>query len=150
LGHEQGGFAARLQAALERSGTTQAALARAADVDQSSISRYLRGQCEPNLRQFRSIALALGLKPAALLPEEDEVAESIVAIPSSDEECYYIFRGNTFLGEWHGITLDVFRKASVIQGKDARKLLDSAGIEESARAPRPPRARSATRRPKKN
>ena len=148
MGHDQGAFAARLQAALERSGTTQAALARAADVDQSSISRYLRGQCEPNLRQFRSIALALGMKPSDLLPD-DETADPIVAIPSSDEECYYIFRGNTFLGEWHGLTLDIFRNASVIEGKDARKLLDSAGIRERSRAPRSSPGRSAARRPAK-
>ncbi len=129
MGQDPGGFAARLQAALEHSKTTQAALARAADVDQSSISRYLRGQCEPNLRQFRSIAVALGLKPSDLLPDDERV-EPIVAIPSSDEECYYIFRGNTFLGEWHGIALDIFRHVSVVEGKDARRLLDSAGISE--------------------
>lgn len=131
---ESDSFARRLQRALEQSGTTQAALARAADVDQSSISRYLRGQCEPNLRQFRSIAQALGMKPADFLPDE-KPADPIVAIPSSDEECYYIFRGNTFLGEWHGIALDVFRNAAVLEGRDARKLLDSAGIREQKRAP---------------
>jgi transcriptional regulator with XRE-family HTH domain len=137
-----------LQAALEASGTTQAALARAADVDQSSISRYLRGQCEPNLRQFRSIAQALGLKPAELLPEE-EAHEAILAIPSSNEECYYIFRGNTFLGEWHGLSLDVFRRAVIIEGREAKKLLDSAGIHEKglARAERE-HARTAARRKK--
>jgi transcriptional regulator with XRE-family HTH domain len=146
LSHEHGTFASRLQAALGGSATTQAALARAADVDQSSISRYLRGQCEPNLRQFRAIAHALGLKPADLLPE-DEAGESITAIPSSDEECYYIFRGNTFLGEWHGITLDVFRNAAIVEGKDARKLLDSAGIRERSRGVM---GRHAARRPKKS
>lgn len=148
MGLDHGGFATRLQAALARSATTQAALARAADVDQSSISRYLRGQCEPNLRQFRAIAQALGMKPSDLLPE-DELADPIVAIPSSDEECFYIFRGNTFLGEWHGITLDVFRNASVIEGKDARKLLDSAGIRERSRSARGTPGRAAARRPKK-
>ena len=101
-------FAARLKESLKRCGTSQAGLARLAEVDQSSISRYLRGQCEPNLRQFRAIALALGLKPAELLPDEPLADPVHHAVKHENDHVYMIFRSGLFLGEWRGATLDCF------------------------------------------
>jgi transcriptional regulator with XRE-family HTH domain len=123
-----------LKQALETRGTTQAALARLAEVDQSSISRYLRGQCEPNLRQFCAIAQALGVKPAALLPNGQ--VDALVASQIKDDGCFYIFRGEQFLGEWHGEDLHLFDGALLVKGRDARKLLESAGIRFNGKSPR--------------
>jgi transcriptional regulator with XRE-family HTH domain len=131
LGSDADNFAHKLKRALEIRGATQAALARLADVDQSSISRYLRGQCEPNLRQFCSIADALGVKPAALLP--GATTDSVVATQVERDGCFYLFRAGKFLGEWHGPDLHLFENAVLIKERDGRKLLESAGIRLNGR-----------------
>jgi transcriptional regulator with XRE-family HTH domain len=120
---EEENFALRLQQALARSGMTQAALARSADIDQSSISRYLRGQCEPNLRQFRSIAQALAIRPSELLPPED--ADPVQAVAQGEDSHYFIFRQGELVGQWRG-ALEKFGPAIVVTGKDAKKLLTAS------------------------
>jgi transcriptional regulator with XRE-family HTH domain len=81
---------------LRRAGHSQADLARLADVDQSSISRYLRGDCEPNLRQLRAIARALGVPATALVTDG---APEVHAVPEGDG--YLLFRGERLVGRWH-------------------------------------------------
>lgn len=119
-------FATRLDNALKRAGSSQARLAREADIDQSSISRYLRGQCEPNLRQFRAIANALKVAPSHLLG--DESASPILA-PSGKEHHYYVFLAGKLAGEWTGETLKVFVGAEVANGETANDLI--ASLERS-------------------
>jgi transcriptional regulator with XRE-family HTH domain len=122
-------FAGRLKESLKRSGTSQAGLARLAEVDQSSISRYLRGQCEPNLRQFRAIAIALGLKPAELLPDEPMPDPLHHAVRHNNgDHVYLIFKAGMLVGEWRGSTLDCFKSIAVLEGREARKLLETAGV----------------------
>jgi transcriptional regulator with XRE-family HTH domain len=63
-------FAVRLRQAMRAAGITQFELSAKADLDQSTISRYVRGLYEPNLRQLRAIANALGVKASDLLPDD--------------------------------------------------------------------------------
>lgn len=60
-------FREKLREALERKKMSQAELARRAEVDQSSISRYLAGEVGPNIRQLCALANALELDAADLI-----------------------------------------------------------------------------------
>lgn len=121
-------FARRLELALKRSGASQARLARDAEIDQSSISRYLRGQCEPNLRQFRAIADALEVPPSFLLAE----LEGIVLAPSGQSDHYYAFRDGKLVGEWKGEVESVFVGGVVATQDEAHALLAKVGARSRA------------------
>ena len=118
--------------ALRRSGSSQARLAREADIDQSSISRYLRGQCEPNLRQFRAIAVALNVAPSFLLADDGLILR---LAPSGRDNHYYAFREGKLVGEWTGESLDVFIAAEVVDGETADGLLATlkTGVTRTSR-----------------
>lgn len=75
-------FAAKLRRALAKADMTQAALARRANLDESSVSRYVRGTCEPTLGQFCAIVVALGIEPRELLPLGGSEATSDPATPA--------------------------------------------------------------------
>ena len=113
-------FSRRLEIALRRSKSSQARLAREAEIDQSSISRYLRGQCEPNLRQFRAIAAALNVAPSFLLGDD---LEPVVLANAEERGHYYVFREGVLLGKWIGDELSVFPGAEVVDDETGKSLL---------------------------
>ena len=123
-------FARRLDIALRRAGSSQARLAREADIDQSSISRYLRGQCEPNLRQVRAIADALNVAPSFLLADD---GDPILLAVAGEEHRYAVFRGGEYVGEWIGERIDIFMAAEVVDGDTAKLLLDQASAKRAGR-----------------
>ncbi len=127
----QGGtksFAERLRNLLQQSGHTQADLARLADVDQSSISRYLRGECEPNLRQLRSIAEAFRVPVAILVGEDSREILAVEARANNREARYLLFCDGELVGEWHSPVLATILAVKRLPGTDAvaRKLLAAA------------------------
>ncbi len=110
-------FAARLRELLVAASLTQADLARLAEVDQSSISRYLRGECEPNLRQLRAIARALGVPPALILT--DGKCE-LVAVADAGRG-HLLFHGERLVGEWRlDVNLGRCVHVKLLDGRDAR------------------------------
>lgn len=63
---------ATLQAALERSGKSQADLSRALGVSRGTVSRWFKGEGEPEtVERLKQLAEELGTSLAALVGEED-------------------------------------------------------------------------------
>ncbi|MBI3723924.1 helix-turn-helix transcriptional regulator [bacterium] len=122
--HRSDDFARRLRASLKRSGITQARLARLADIDQSSISRYLRGQCEPNLRQFRAIAHALKVKPRYLLGDD---TDPVVAVQGHANGHFYMFVRGRLIGEYTGPSFGCSCVA-LVEGDEGLALLQANGV----------------------
>jgi Helix-turn-helix len=74
---------ATLSAAIEavmarRSHTTQTAVAERAGLEVKQVNRYVRGQIEPSIRNFRRLARGLGVEASELMAEIEaiEVAEA--------------------------------------------------------------------------
>lgn len=66
---------ATLQDALERSGKSQADLARALGVSRGTISRWFKGEGEPEtVERLKQLASELGTSLAALVGEDDAAA----------------------------------------------------------------------------
>ena len=71
-GTAQQAFAANLIRRRKAAGLTQTQLAERAGVTQAHISKLERGEWEPRLNTIVTLAKALGVKMAELLPPEDE------------------------------------------------------------------------------
>lgn len=68
-------FPARLRELLSRTGATQSALARAVDVQRSSVSGWLKGTYEPNKDNLQDIASFFEVSPAWLAGLESPSAK---------------------------------------------------------------------------
>lgn len=78
-------FAGRLQQLMAEVGIEARALARAADLSESTIYRYLAGdRREPGAGQIVAIARALGVSPGRLLGVEGETEESDETLTGSE------------------------------------------------------------------
>lgn len=70
-------FAKRLQEAMETRSMTSAELARKADIDEATISRYRRGAILPHRGTLGKIAAALDVLPGWLVGETDVFEPSL-------------------------------------------------------------------------
>lgn len=124
-------FADRLAHLLRRTGHSQADLARLADVDQSSISRYLRGDCEPNLRQLRSLARALRVPVTALMLDGEPEVHAV-----RDGAGWLLFRGDRLVGQWNERSIVPVLHVTELHDdhEDARRLRSLATPKKRRRA----------------
>jgi len=70
-------FGLRLRDARRKAGMTQAALAARVGVSRTSVTNIERGSQHISLHMLFALALALGLKPAQLLPSETTPEEDV-------------------------------------------------------------------------
>lgn len=61
----------KLRALRTTKGVTQIQLSQASGIDQSTISRMETGKQDVSVSQLRKLAIALGVKPADLLADEE-------------------------------------------------------------------------------
>jgi transcriptional regulator with XRE-family HTH domain len=127
---------ARLQAARDAVGLSPAALARAAGISRSAVSKYLTGQSSPQPAQLKALAGALAVPPGSLLeaPAEGEPLAQVRAAAGLTQEQ---------LADRTGIGRSAYELAEL-----GRRPLSDAGIARIAAATgtSPARVRAAHQR----
>jgi transcriptional regulator with XRE-family HTH domain len=109
---------------MERVGMRQADLARAAELDQSTVSRWLSGAVEPNLPQLQRLLRALGVPAEDLLGET--ARDEVRLVRGQRQGEWQVFVGDGYVGTWVGKRIDVFRGGVAVDGVLAKALRQKA------------------------
>jgi lambda repressor-like predicted transcriptional regulator len=75
LDSEHGEFAARVRSLMAKKGLNQADLAREAGITQPAVANILNRNCRPQRRTVIKFAVALGVEPHELWPDDEDLSE---------------------------------------------------------------------------
>ncbi|MEZ0228300.1 MAG: helix-turn-helix domain-containing protein, partial [Planctomycetota bacterium] len=123
-------FADQLRLAMMRAGLGQSDLARAAGVNQTTVSRWLAAKTNPNLAQLQRVLRALGVTLDDLLGVERDAPaplNGLLLLRGDAADEWFVFEGDALAGQWidaiqGGAIQSVFPGARVAVGGEAERL----------------------------